>query len=117
MKKIVSLILCMLLLSGTTAPVLAVTDGKTAQKAQKTQKNKTTKTNAIIAFVIDGPSPANSYFLENSRNQLRNLSQKITMLFIRRIWNLQATGRKQVQKRFVIRHLHQMLPSLLHWVT
>jgi len=70
MKKIVSLILCMLLLSGTTAPVLAVTDGKTAQKAQKTQKNKTTKTNAIIAFVIDGPSPANSYFLEKFKKSI-----------------------------------------------
>ena len=69
MKKIMSIILCTLFLLSTSTPVLAITDSKTA-KTQKAQKSKTAKTNATIAFVIDGPSPANDYFLEKFKKSI-----------------------------------------------
>ena len=93
MKKIMSLILCALFTLSTSAPVLAITDGKTAQKTQKTQKvqkNKTAKTNATIAFVIDGPSPANNYFLEKFKKSITDsVSKDYNAVYPK---NLELTG-------------------------
>ena len=47
-------------------PVVAAT----ANSAKKATVSKSVKTTARIAFVIDGPSPANDYFLENFKKSI-----------------------------------------------
>lgn len=66
MKKIITLILCGLFFFNTGIPVLAAAN----TKAKKATVTKSTKTTAKIAFVIDGPSPANDYFLQNFKKSI-----------------------------------------------
>lgn len=66
MKKILTLILCSMFVFNMNLPVIAAT-GSSAQKAAVTKSAKTT---ARIAFVFDGPSPVNNYFLENFKKSI-----------------------------------------------
>ncbi len=66
MKKILTLILCSIFLFNMNLPVVAAT----ANSAKKATVSKSVKTTARIAFVIDGPSPANDYFLENFKKSI-----------------------------------------------
>ena len=66
MKKILTLILCSIFLFNMNLPVVAAT----ASSAKKATVSKSVKTTARIAFVIDGPSPANDYFLENFKKSI-----------------------------------------------
>ncbi|MBQ2644821.1 TolC family protein [bacterium] len=69
MKKIITMVLCLLFAFNGTIPVFAI-----AQNSQKTTQKATVakniKTTARIAFVIDGTSPANSYFLEKFKKSI-----------------------------------------------
>lgn len=66
MKKFITLILCGLFLFNTGMPAMAVA---TANAKQATV-SKSAKTTARIAFVFDGQSPANDYFLENFKKSI-----------------------------------------------
>lgn len=66
MKKIITLLLCGLFLFNTGMPAMAAA----ASNAKKATVAKSAKTTARIAFVIDGPSPANDYFLENFKKSI-----------------------------------------------
>lgn len=67
MKKLFTILLCLLFSLNGTLPVFAAQKSATTQKASV---SKTTKTTAKIAFVIDGPSPANDYFLEKFKKSI-----------------------------------------------
>ena len=66
MKKILTIILCLLFFANTATPVIAAA----ASKPQKATVSKSTKTTAKISFVIDGTSPANEYFLEKFKKSI-----------------------------------------------
>ncbi|MCR5262221.1 MAG: TolC family protein [Candidatus Gastranaerophilales bacterium] len=68
MKKIFTLILCLLFAFNGSVSVFAAQ--KTTKSAQKASVSKSTKTTARIAFVIDGTSPANDYFLEKFKKSI-----------------------------------------------
>ena len=112
MKKIITLLLCGLFLFNTGMPAMAAA----ASNAKKATVAKSAKTTARIAFVIDGPSPASDYFLENFKKSITASVAKITMLFIQKNSFILLTGQKQVRRKFVIKHSIQMRQSLLLWV-
>lgn len=66
MKKIISLLLCGFFMLSATLPACAITN---VQK-KGTEKTSAHKSTARISFVIDGPSPANDYFLENFKKSI-----------------------------------------------
>lgn len=86
MKKIVSIALSSMMLLSTSYPAIAAT----VKPVKNVQKSTVTKSNATIAFVIDGPSPANSYFLEKFKKSITaSVSKDYNAVYPK---NLEFTG-------------------------
>lgn len=78
MKKIITLLLCGLFFLNSGAEALAIA----ATPAKKATVTKSVKTTANIAFVIDGPSPANDYFLEKFKKSItQSVSQDYNAVY------------------------------------
>lgn len=70
MKKILTLLLCVQIFLGFTLPASAIQEVTGAQKTAAARKVNPNAPKVNISFVFDGPSNANSYFLEKFKKSV-----------------------------------------------